>query len=439
MTDEIMDLIHRNRKRERLPDASKYNESIREGWMPFWARNAARNHSIIEKAFSVSPEPDVAVRIADKGKGKDCIVIGSGPSLDKAMPLLKDWTGDIWVSSSHLTVFEAYNIVPTYCVIIDADPTMTFLVSEAKTENITLVTHPCMEREVLKAWKGPVMYFRMDDPGDPFFKEYLPMMYADLNERGERLRSYVMNSGCVANTCVSLAQYSGYEHIFLCGVDLGFPGGKYRFADYKREDGKYIKLPNPPIPRETRLIMPGTGDIETDTVGVFYKYSLYVMTGIDGTNLISCSDGILKEIPHMEIEDVIAGEEAPLLDKRRRYLVAQQYLQHRDIFIVLRGPRVIYRRKLTHRQFRKLKKRAVWYAACLNNLKKLPVHPMVDEMMTSDRIKIKILKLTIVIEPAELRMGFDSYASIQNAKSLPKRQRPWFRLRFYLGKLVGAW
>src|ERR1700688_5045015 len=49
-----------------------------------------------------------------------CVIIGSGPSLDKAINALQNWTGVIICSSSQVLTLDSYGITPT--VIVAYDP-----------------------------------------------------------------------------------------------------------------------------------------------------------------------------------------------------------------------------------------------------------------------------------------------------------------------------
>ena len=237
--------IKAGRKFERLDNPDSYNKGIRDSWMPFWVKNAGENYAPIKELCKQEP---CDVSALGNNAEAPVLIIGSGPSLNDWEPYFKDWKGEIYVSSSHLAYFEALGVTPTYCFIIDADPNMSYLVAEAETKDITLITHPNMDPEVLKAWDGPVRFFRMNDPGDDWFGSYMPMMYSEFGEveleagalerdwgggsgefKGKKkswvgVQCYVLNSGNVTNTMVALSQMLGAgRNLFLCGVDLGFP------------------------------------------------------------------------------------------------------------------------------------------------------------------------------------------------------------------------
>jgi hypothetical protein len=243
----VYDNIRAGKKYERLDNPDSYNEGIRNSWLPFWTKNAAENYAPIKGMFE---KGNCDVMAEGQDSTKPVLIIGSGPSLNDMEPYLKDWDGDIFVSSSQLAFFEAIGVKPSYCFIIDADPNMSYLVSDADTKDITLITHPNMDPEVLKAWEGPVRFFRMNDPGDDWFGKYMPMMYEEFfsvvphDEKveverdwqggsgqfvGNRkvwpgIKCFVLNSGNVSNTMIALSQFMGPgRNVFLCGVDLGFP------------------------------------------------------------------------------------------------------------------------------------------------------------------------------------------------------------------------
>ena len=111
---------------ERMANSAKYNDNVRDAWLPIWTRFAARSYHEIEKRFKVK---NCDYNQLPHGKGP-AIILGSGPSLDDTVPYLKDWKGAILCSTSQLAVCEANGIIPTYVVLIDADPTMVYLAEE---------------------------------------------------------------------------------------------------------------------------------------------------------------------------------------------------------------------------------------------------------------------------------------------------------------------
>jgi hypothetical protein len=328
---------------EQMTNAVKYNEDVRKAWINIWVRNAARNYHYIEQMFEErSHDIDQLPKVAG---GKPCLILGSGPSLDEAAPFLKDWEGDIFCSTSQLSLLEYLGVDPTYVVYIDADPTMGHLVTDHFRDGTeaTLLTHPQMPLEILKTWGGDTYFFKMFDPGDEFSTKYLPPMYGGLNmEKKIFLGSYVLNSGCVANAMVALAQSLQYSPIFLCGYDLGYPNEVRRFTNYVKTDGEWVS--NQEMLPPDRPVFKGNNGVTTDELSCFYKYSFMILYGLGNPPVISCSRGILSEIPHVPIEQVAEkqgkGFEDVLRTPIENYRRAREYLKRRGVMIVRAANRI---------------------------------------------------------------------------------------------------
>jgi hypothetical protein len=321
-----------------MKDPLQYNAEVRKAWLPLWVRNAAANWSFMEAQFR---KDNFDLRNLPRGEGP-CLIVGSGPSLDDCVPAIKDWEGAIFCSTSQLGLFEYLKRDPTYCVYIDADPSMTHLLTprfQSSECTTTLLTHPQMPSEVFHLWGGQQRYFRMFDPGDSFSKEYLPLMYQAMNFQEKRgIQSYVLNGGCVANAMIALAQSLGYSPIILVGYDLGYPDKQRRFRNYiQDEEGTWKREEMEMLPPE-RPVFHAANGILTDELQVFYKLSFMILWGLSAPNLLSCSQGILYEVPFVPFREVLEsqgrGLESKVLHPLQTYRTAQAYLRQRQIQIL---------------------------------------------------------------------------------------------------------
>ena len=507
---DVYQNIKAGRKYERLENPDSYNKGIRDSWMPFWTKNAAENYALI-KEMCEKENCDVT---ALGGDAKDpVLIIGSGPSLNDWEPYFKDWKGEIYISSSHLAYFEAIGVTPNYCFIIDADPNMSYLIRDAATKDITLITHPNMDPEVLKGWEGPVRFFRMNDPGDDWFGTYMPMMYMEFSSvrheegvlerdwgggsgqlKGDRktwmgIHCHVLNSGNVTNTMVALSQMLGAgRNLFLCGVDLGFPGGitantsidswnerakgivlasqtggtfdeskhevwentwktwRYRFNGYKRTKDGFDLDKDAGIPK-TRLLKEGHNGVKTDQVSCFYKYSTLILYGMDAPNLYTCSRGILDELPYVAPADVVAcqGDVEEKVSPEERYRVAQTYLKHRGIYI-MKGKGWTHKSPATKETFRRSKKRIVRYILFTTRLKqrfkKLTPQArkqIIYPLMKAPAVKFRLRWFEWVFTPEEKTRSLLGYMSITNKYHVKGLPRLKLMLKFFLGKAVKLW
>jgi hypothetical protein len=481
--------------------------------MPFWVKNAAENYAPIKEAFK---EGNKDVGALGQDATKPVLIIGSGPSLNDWEPYFKDWEGEIFCSSSHLAFFEAIGVKPTYCFIIDADPNMSYLVSQADTKDITLITHPNMDPVVRESWQGPIYYFRMNDPGDDWFGKFMPMMFNEFSEpqpeegeherdwggssgqyMGEKktwsgIKCFVLNSGNVNNTMIALSQFMGPKrNIFLCGTDLGFPGGvtspeglrawteraedmaksagepwvepkkysefhaewktwRYRFNGYKRTREGFEASPDPGIPSQ-RLIRQGHNGVKTDQVSCFYKYSTLILWGMDAPEIYTCSRGILDEIPYIAPQDVIACQgdvaDSKKVAPREKYKIAQEYLRHRGIYI-MKGLGKTTKRETTPEKFRRTKKFIIKYIMFVNKLPKwlqpkshvpITLREAVTGILSAAMVKFPLKYWVWTFSPTETvreRLGYTAITNKHHVKGLAKAL---LVVKFYTGKVLRLW
>lgn len=363
-----------SRKTEQMIHAPKYNEWVRDSWHPFWVMNMCRTYHTIERIFQ-SRNADISQ--LPRKDGEPVLILGSGPSLDDMRPYIKDWKGDIICSTSQLQWLSSLKRNPTYIFLIDSDPTMNYLISGYEPEPDQpcpkFITHPCIQREAIEAWNrlDDIYFFRMLDPGDELFTKFLPMAYQTIpmppKEDSRGVRTYIMNSGNVMNTMMVFSGDRGYSPVFLCGYDLGYPAGKdgvpqYRFTDYEKKDGEWVAKPSPPVP-QNRQFRPSHNGVLTDELCLFYKYSTMILYGMASPGVLSCSRGIVDEIPYVSPEAVVRqqGKGFVVRKPEEAYKVAQEYLRHRKIYILKTGFSVSVQNTTGMKLVTKLKHLAYWH------------------------------------------------------------------------------
>ena len=430
---------------ERLYNPSKYNEQIRAAWMPIWVRNAGRNWNYIYEKYK-DENRDVSVL---KEERKPVIIVGSGPSLNDFDELWHDWEGAVMCSSSHLQYFAGIGRLPDYCVIIDADPAMSFLVGDADTSKTTLLTHPNMDPPILEKWQGPIYFFRMLDPGDDWFSKYIPMMYSVMNPyTGHGIKSYVMNSGNVVNTMIAISQYIGYGSIFLAGYDLGYPDDVYRFTNFKKV-GKKWEREAPPELTERMWSMMGHNGVKTDTVNCFYKYSTFVLWGLDNAEIYSCSRGIVDELPYIKPKEVIKRKgKVPKklkLSADEKYKICQTYLASRGMYLIRRKTKHLLTLKCSKKRYKRLKK-FICKVMCLGTyLKKMEkvqrvvsIKNIRKSVLRSPKLNVRLI-FDIYIQPGHIDINYPPRVGVTNkygAKGLDKLR---MIIEFHLGRFLKIW
>lgn len=375
--------IRKTRNTEKMGNTVQYNNSVRGAWTPIWARNAARTYQEVERRFKTK---DCDMRNVPRLNGEPVLVLGSGPSLNDMIPYLKDWKGKISCSTSHLPLLEYLGIDPDYCFLIDSDPSMEFLVKHFVKHNpkTLLICHPQLPREIIEVWpEDQVYFFRMFDPGDPFSKDFMPLIYGWMNQdRGWHIGSYILNSGNVVNSQIPALQALGAGVIFLCGYDLGYPDLPDR-PGIPRYRSSYIgKAPlsfnvtgeteglNPAPEMPTQEMRPikyerANNGVLADELCFFYKYSFIILLGLGNVPVLSCSRGIISEIPYVSPEEVVEkqgrGFEDKILKPNESYQIAQEYLKYRGLYILKTDFHVETVNILTLKGLKRLKFKIHWY------------------------------------------------------------------------------
>lgn len=214
---------------------SKMFEKIHKDTMKhldkIFIRNAALNIEIIKKRFEARSL--YGLNTLPKITQKSALITGSGFSLDL---IKKEFENDfiIFTSLSHAGYLLSLNIRPNYIVATDCSPELSSYVIDA---DIPLITHTCIDNQLLKRWKGPVYIFQMQQVGNRILNQIIPCMYTKrIFFTGYNSYSFenifkisIKKAGCVSNTSIQIADYLGARNIFLLGVDYSFFKNKGRF------------------------------------------------------------------------------------------------------------------------------------------------------------------------------------------------------------------
>lgn len=280
------------------------NISVLESWIRNWTYNAAANFQRITKECQ---EQDMDFSTLPQGRGP-AVVLGSGPSLEKAItgprPALSRWMGTVFFSPSHFVALDAMGrfAIPyplrSYMVAVD-----TGLGNVEKMigppQVATLITTPCVDPEMLEAWHGPKKYFLMDE------QRILDIQLTLF----PYIKTTILNATSVSTESVVIADMLGYSPIFLVGCDFGFPNEEYRFGGYKYE-GRFhhSKLPVARIDTSSPNFFQEEG-VWTRHSEVWSKIALLCKWKQNRAHIIDCSNGILREFPKMDFEDVVNNQD----------------------------------------------------------------------------------------------------------------------------------
>lgn len=256
------------------------------------------------------------------------IVAGSGPSLDKIAPKLKDWSGPIFSPTTSALNLVKNGKEPTYYCAFDSLHSTANHMSSYNWKNTTLLTHPNAEPKLMKKWKWEKKYYRRIFPEMEYFELILPMMYP-------MIRIGVKFTGSVVNNCISLCEFLGYNPIILIGVDLGWRNDNIpRATYYEYKNGVFIEDSPKPIeingPEKKQMVTAKNG-IRTYPNLISFKNEMISMWANTDIQIINCSDSLITEFSEVDVDMVIGKQGFGLskffISKEQKKEIAKEYFR----------------------------------------------------------------------------------------------------------------
>lgn len=346
-------------------------------WIEIWGFNMFLNAPLIAKDYAV----DMHRRQALKNAGvemaectaarKDlCIIVGSGPSLERHLDDLRRWPGIIICAPTNALALLAHGVVPHYMLAVDSNPEIGLYTENIAqvpgAQAINLLLPTTADPETAAKWPFRRFWYMdflqggngLNNPFNSFQCAIFPL-----------ISYYLTQAGSVVNCAIMLPMTWGdmgladIKKVFLFGVDCGYPQGKSRVARYKyySDRGEFDRHEAPPVAgvRSSPEVMSANG-ILTEDSQLGYKRSLLTVwwsffyraiekVYVEGKenqrtydcdaatrrpgmfHLYSCSEGILEDtLPHVDGLEVLrtSGACAPTYDRKyvdERYL---NYLQN---------------------------------------------------------------------------------------------------------------
>jgi len=204
------------------------------------------------------------------------------------LPHIPDFPGIVIAGATNAKTIASTGRRPDFicCLDSNADTWAAFNAKDFDWGDTTLVTHPCINPQIIRNWKGPLKIFRPMQLGYDFFDNVMPKMY-DFVELG------FVNAGCTVNTEMELATLLGATPAIISGVDFGFVDGRPRCSQFEWKNGDWAQLPDPPLQTRAGLRRSRAGCLTTDEMAV-YKQNFFLLARTEATTVYSCSRGIIR-------------------------------------------------------------------------------------------------------------------------------------------------
>ncbi|KKL91134.1 hypothetical protein LCGC14_1897700, partial [marine sediment metagenome] len=345
---------------EQLKSVGGYNANVRLKHVPEEIKNAFENYPYIKWQFMRRRK---SKRVQDigvlKGKGKGPILLlGSGPSLDKAQPLLKNWNGAIICSGSHATTCVHAGKDPTYIMELDHRGRAAQLNSNWwRGRDTSLINQPTQAPEIARFWKWKTYYFWKMVADVALHQQIIPAAF------GEWIKTYLIVFSCSVPAQMGLAYMMGYSPIILVGCDFGID--RFRAWHYEKREawigghdgwwprmwpfGKWVQQPVQSL--STEHVVRAENGVMTCAVQAYYKRSLLcgwrldqgqVFEAVWGLNRGEPKTSILEEFVKVDMEETIESQganlkELVLTQKEIRYR-CDKYLTRQKTYAMPLGP-----------------------------------------------------------------------------------------------------
>lgn len=273
--------------------------------------NSAYNHHVIVDAYNSGRARDISDE--PRKNGQPCIILGSGPSLDRSIENLRGWEGGIICTNSHARTLMHYGIEPTHILVLDpfSDWPEISGIDWSKTKT-KLIVQPGVMPDLVKNWPNEMLlYVQNAGSRDSFYATTQKRQYTwrtgPIRETTFHfmIRTEIVVFAC--SPCMQLfaADLLGYGACFLAGVDFGFVDNKERFTDWDFDDnGNWRENVHPFMANDKTIV--GNNGVPTEDIHLFYKKNFLSAWRLSHQTIYSTDRGLMKEVPFIPIGEVVA-------------------------------------------------------------------------------------------------------------------------------------
>ncbi|WP_429040224.1 motility associated factor glycosyltransferase family protein [Aeromonas media] len=231
--------------------------------------------------------------------GLPALVVGNGPSLDEAIPFIKNNQGKffIFACGSSITALHKAGIKPDVLLAVERTKSsadfLALLNDDEYLKDILFLSVDIIHPECHKYFDRMAVGFKPHEP-----------MHSLLMRNIDKVHKYSHLNGVnpfVGNTGLSYAVTLGFKEIYLFGIDNGYRNISHhhsKYSAYYDDDGQPIEMLTKLIAQNSGCIVPGNfgGDV---TASRLFCLSIKSMESLLRANkeiaCFNCSDGAAIE------------------------------------------------------------------------------------------------------------------------------------------------
>lgn len=304
-----------------------------------------------------------------KRPDKSALIIASGPTLDEALPYVKDWKGEIICCTSHAPTLVYHGHPPEHIMAFDCDcnPGELQIPGSWADHNTYLHIHPGVNPELVRWWPGKISLFRKLQPQTPFYAQEQAMGYSTLGTKeGHRfkggisgeddgtllIKAQIPSLACATPAQMAVCKHLQYGQQVLVGADFSFPFDRPRFCSWIWNGKAWKENPAAPLDEYATASM-NSGDpmIETQYGGlkttqmlVFYSHQVVVGWRLFELDVVNSSHvGLLRMFPHVPFQEVLRRQNKGVkgFNLKKIRTVSEEHLARQNIYIINVGKGII--------------------------------------------------------------------------------------------------
>ena len=215
-----------------------YNEGTKSKQLIHEEYNSGRNLEPILRMIDAGRAKDLNEE--PKHTGEPVLIIGSGPSLDTALEVMKDWKYGIICSPSHASTLMYHGVEPSYVMALDPfESWSSFAGIDWSQTRTKLITHPGVWPDLIENWPNDILLYRQNlGRSDSFYATTQRNMYTTREGAREKaqfklhIRTEITVFACSPPCQLFASDRLGYSPPFLVGVDFAFNDTHDRFTEY---------------------------------------------------------------------------------------------------------------------------------------------------------------------------------------------------------------
>lgn len=289
-------------------------------WVQQWVLNMRRNVWAVDKDFEKRDGnlgamgfEELHPRVKDPTKA---LILGSGPSLHLADDIIHKWKGILVAGATNATWAAAHGRIPDFIFASDANQDSAKALGDFPWDmrKTFLVCSPDNHPDVISKWQveGRRMWFlSMMSPIDGSLKPEREIYNVFQQMLFPEVRTWGFMAGSTPTTALQMIWFWGYlrglRTMFTLGTDFCYGSKLQRHLRWEWEaergawrqtgDGKQIELPGEQI-----FEVDGR---KTSSQMLNYRENYHKVVALNHMSLYDCSGGLVKYVPHADIEEVI--------------------------------------------------------------------------------------------------------------------------------------